>query len=208
MFKNRGVIMKAICVGHASFDTTMPMEEYPVENFKYRIGDCIECGGGPASNAAYLLAKWGIETTFVGVVGQDHYGDRIVREFEDVSVNTKYIERTTKDNTSSSYIIANKSNGSRTIITDKIIPIRKLNIDVLDKCDVIVIDGEHPETAEQVLINNPEAISILDAGRGGGSLARSGPALRVLPAYLAFDQLSCRPLPQRKARTGIYDTPE
>ena len=57
------------------------------------------------------------------------------------------------------------SNGSRTILTSKREKIRKLSQDVYDKADVILIDGEHPETANQVLDNNPNAISIIDAGR-------------------------------------------
>ena len=71
--------MKAICVGHSTYDTTLPMNEYPAENIKYRIENHIECGGGPASNGAYLLAKWGIDTTICSVIGDDYYGtDRVV----------------------------------------------------------------------------------------------------------------------------------
>ena len=47
--------MRAICVGHSTFDTTLPMNEYPIENTKNRVEKHIECGGGPASNGAYLL---------------------------------------------------------------------------------------------------------------------------------------------------------
>ena len=31
----------------------------------------VECGGGPASNAAYLLGKWHMDVYFAGVVGND-----------------------------------------------------------------------------------------------------------------------------------------
>ena len=41
--------MMAICVGHSTFDTTLPMNEYPTENTKNRVERHIECGGGPAS---------------------------------------------------------------------------------------------------------------------------------------------------------------
>ena len=67
--------------------------------------------------------------------------------------------------TTSSYIIANMSNGSRTILSSKDAPIRKLSRRVDMKADVILIDGEHPETAHEVLDNNKEAVSVLDAGR-------------------------------------------
>ena len=157
--------MKVVCVGHSTFDTTLPMNEYPQENVKYRIDHHIECGGGPASNGAYLLAKWGMDTTIVSIIGDDFYGEKIKEDFEKIGANTDYLEVKDNHDTSSSYIIANMSNGSRTIITSKNKPIRKLDKDVNIKADVILIDGEHPETAHQVLDNNPNALSVLDAGR-------------------------------------------
>ena len=157
--------MRAICVGHSTFDTTLPMNEYPVENTKNRVEKHIECGGGPASNGAYLLQKWGMPTTICSVVGNDYYGDRIIDDFIQVGADIRYLEKMKDHFTDSSYIIANMGNGSRTIITSKDAKVRKLSQDVLDKCDVILIDGEHPETAHQVLDNNPDAISVIDASR-------------------------------------------
>lgn len=157
--------MKAVCVGHSTYDTTLPMDTYPTENIKYRINKHIECGGGPASNGAYLLAKWGIDTTIASVIGDDYYGDRVIDDFQKIGANTEYLEKAKGHDTSSSFIIANMSNGSRTIITSKRDPIRKLSRRVDVKTDLILVDGEHPETALEVLEDNPEAISILDAGR-------------------------------------------
>lgn len=158
--------MKAICVGHSTFDTTLPMDHYPVENIKYRIEHHIECGGGPASNGAYLLAKWGYDTTIASVIGEDYYADRIIKDFEKIGANTKYLEKKEGHKTSSSYIIANVSNGSRTILSSKKQPpIRKLTETITEKADVILVDGEHPETAHEVLDNNKQAISVIDAGR-------------------------------------------
>lgn len=157
--------MKAVCVGHSTYDITIPMDYYPIENTKYRISNKIECGGGPASNGAYLLAKWGIDTTIASVVGDDYYGDKVIEDFQKIGANCKYIEKKENHSTSSSYIIANMSNGSRTILSAKKDPIRKLSQEVNEKADLILIDGEHPETAKEVLEKNPDAISVLDAGR-------------------------------------------
>ena len=46
--------MKVLCLGHATYDTTLPIDKFPEENEKYRTDNKIECGGGPAANAAYL----------------------------------------------------------------------------------------------------------------------------------------------------------
>ncbi len=158
--------MKIVCVGHAAYDITLPMNEYPKENLKHRISKKIECGGGPASNASYLLAKWGMDTTFIGIVGDDFYGNKIIDEFKDIGVNTNYIEKLRQFDTDTSYIISNLKNGSRTIITAKSkLPLAVNKLPNIDEYEVVLLDGEHYETARQILVDNPNAISILDAGR-------------------------------------------
>ena len=178
--------MKVICVGHSTFDITIPMNEYPKENVKYRLNHHIECGGGPASNAAYLLAKWGMDTTMVSAVGNDYYGDCIIDEFNKIGVNTNYIEKHENHRTTSSYIIANMSNGTRTVLSSKDEAILKLNQDINIKADVIEIDGEHPTTAHEILDNNPNAISILDAGRYNDNTRELGKKVTYLVCSKEF----------------------
>lgn len=178
--------MKVVCIGHSTYDTTLPMDEYPTENLKYRINNHIECGGGPASNGAYLLAKWGMNTTIMSVIGDDYYGEKIIEDFEHIGANTKYLEQKKGHMTSSSYIIANMSNGSRTIITSKKDPIRKLSQEINIQADLILVDGEHPETAEKVLLSNPEAISIIDAGRVTEDTKRLGKLVKYVVCSKTF----------------------
>ena len=109
--------MKVLCIGHTAYDITVLTDGYPKENVKYRVEKRIECGGGPASNAAYLLGKWGIKTYIASVVGNDIYGKRIKKEFTDVGVDTTYLELSNKYKTTSSFIIVNKKNASRTVFT-------------------------------------------------------------------------------------------
>ncbi len=157
--------MKVVCVGHSTFDTTLPVKEFPEENIKHRLETRIECGGGPSSNGAYLMAKWGMNVTMCSVIGDDYYADRVIDDFEKIGADTTYLEKMPNHITTSSYIIANMSNGSRTILSVKDDPVRKLSKPITTPADVILIDGEHPESAYEVLMNNPNAISVLDAGR-------------------------------------------
>jgi len=160
-----GDTMKILCLGHVTYDTTIPVDGFPEENEKYHINNKIECGGGPASNAGYLLSKWGEEVYVSGVVGNDYQGHATKEEFERIGANTKYLEINDEVGTDSSYIIANTQNGSRTILTS--IAGRKehpLTLEIHDKFDYIVLDGDEAETAKKVLNNNKEAVSILDAG--------------------------------------------
>ena len=159
--------MKILCIGHAAYDITLPVDSYPVENKKVRLQEShVECGGGPAATAAYLLALWGVDTSFSGVVGSDYYGDKIKEEFKRVNVDMSYLETSLDKRTTSSYIIANKSNGTRTIITskDKI----KFNCikEIKGDYDYILVDGDEDILSYQTIINNKgKSISMIDAGK-------------------------------------------
>ncbi len=156
--------MKAICIGQAAYDITLPMDHFPIENKKTRSRDKIECSGGSACNCAYLLAKWGIDTYFAGVVGDDYYGSRIKEELNKIGINTKYLEMNPEYSTTSSYIIANTTNGSRTIITHRPKELILEDKKVDEKFDVILLDGYERDFANKIIDNNPKAIKIIDAG--------------------------------------------
>lgn len=173
--------MKTIlCVGHASYDITLPTEGFVIENEKYRVSDRIECGGGPASNAAYLLAKWGVNSYFMGVVGNDTYGRVIVDEFKQSKTNLDYLNVDNNSNTSISYIINNQKNGSRTIIThtSNAKPYKVENVDI--NPDVILFDGHEVDASFELLRRFPNAITILDAGKNNPANVELGKLVNFL----------------------------
>jgi len=157
--------MKIVCIGHAAYDITIPVEKFIIENTKNRLEGILECGGGPANNAAYLLGKWKMDVTFAGVVGNDEYGKFIKKELESVNVDTKYIEVNDRYKTTSSFIIANMSSGSRTILTYRSNKLKMHDVCLDFKPDIILVDGQEPELSKKIILENPKAISIIDAGR-------------------------------------------
>ena len=177
---------KILCLGHASYDITIPMDKYATENIKYRVLNRIECGGGPASNAAYLLGKWGMNTYFSGVLGNDIYGKRIKKEFENVGVDTRYIELSKKYKTTNSFIIVNKKNASRTIFAYRDKSMKMENTNIRIKPDYALFDGEDFEIATKVIKNNPGCITILDAGRAKYSTIKLGKMVNYLVASKNF----------------------
>jgi sugar/nucleoside kinase (ribokinase family) len=156
---------KVLCIGHSAYDFTIPLKSYPAENNKYRVDRFVECGGGPAGNAAYLLGKWGSECYYAGAVGDDLYGRRIINELKSVNVNIDYLEIIENERTPFSFIIVNEENGSRTIFnySDEDLHINKDKIDL--KPDVILADGYDHDISLKTIEENPDAISIMDAGR-------------------------------------------
>lgn len=157
--------MKVLCIGHATYDITIPVDNFPLENTKVRVQERVECGGGPASNAAYLLGKWGVDTSFAGIVGNDYFGKQIRDEFRKVNVNIDYLEFSNVYQTPYSMIIANKENGSRTVLSYHNNSLKMSDIDININPDIILIDGQEAEISRKTIENNPKAISIIDAGR-------------------------------------------
>lgn len=157
--------MKVICIGHAAYDITIPVEKFIVENTKNRLEGILECGGGPANNAAYLLGKWGMDVTFLGVVGNDEYGKYIKEELKTVNVDTRYLQFHERYKTTSSFIIANMSSGSRTILTYRSNKLKMKDVNIDFEPDIILVDGQEPEISKKIIKENPNAISIIDAGR-------------------------------------------
>lgn len=159
--------MKVLVIGHSSYDISCPVDEYPVENTKYRLQENVMCGGGPAGNAAYLLGKWGVETYYAGVVGSDDFGTKIKKEFKDVGVNTEYLETNYEKPTSISFVMINKKNGSRTLfnIAGDRPPMKKYDFHFDTDPDIVLIDGHEYSASTYALNKYHNAISIIDAGR-------------------------------------------
>lgn len=156
---------KITCIGHAAYDITFPLNSFPEENSKNRVKKIVECGGGPASNAAYLLGKWKMDTTFIGIVGSDIYGKKIKDELKSVDVNIDYMEESKKYATTISVVITSKKNNTRTTLAYKNPNMKIINSNINIKTDVILIDGQEYELSKKIMNDNPSAIKIIDAGR-------------------------------------------
>ena len=157
--------MKVLCIGRATYDIVIPVNSYPVENTKNRVNGITYCGGGPSSNAAYLLGKWGIDTYFCGLVGDDYESRVIEAEFKRVNVNLDYLIKDDSYKTTKSYIIVNTSNASRTTLSDSSNNKSIGDIEINIKPDIILIDGSEVELVKKVINDNKDSIVVIDAGR-------------------------------------------
>jgi sugar/nucleoside kinase (ribokinase family) len=160
--------MDVLCVGHASWDISFFLEGFPAENSKLEIRSMIECGGGPAANAAYLLARWGISSGLAASVGADAYGNRIAEELAAAGADIALLDRDPSGVTPVSAILVNQKNGSRTIINRKATgggPLKLKSPPSLGVAPrVMLFDGHELEASLWAMELFPDALTILDAG--------------------------------------------
>lgn len=83
-------MVRILCVGITVLDRIWYLTDLPKEGGKFVANDYKEVGGGPAATAAVAAAKLGATVDFIGRVGDDDTGKRLLAELESLGVNTRY----------------------------------------------------------------------------------------------------------------------
>jgi sulfofructose kinase len=161
--------MDVLCIGHVAWDISVFIDGYPAENSKSEIHTMIECGGGPAANAACLLSRWGVECALAAPIGDDGYGERIAQDHAAAGTDISLLRRDAAAPTPVSVILVNERNGSRTIINRKAPragePLRLSSQPAWPQPPrVLLFDGHELEASLEAMKLFPNARAILDAG--------------------------------------------
>jgi sugar/nucleoside kinase (ribokinase family) len=171
-------VIDVLCIGHAAWDLILTLPGYPAEDSKSEVTRLDESGGGPAANAAWLLASWGVRCAFAGLVGDDEYGRRVLQEFAQVGMDTSLVECRPGYPTPVSVILVNERNGSRTV-ANRTVPAAGLSLSFSRGEElaprVLLFDGHDLEASLQAIERFPRAKTVLDAGslrEGTRELAR------------------------------------
>ncbi len=179
--------ISALCVGHASYDLCMVVDSFPAENSKTETEFLIESGGGPAANAAWLLARWGVPTAMAGLVGTDDYGQCVLSELRQAGVDCRLMQQLADHPTPVSFVVVNRCIASRTIINRKHAR-AALNLDAATLTalapKLLLFDGHELKASLAALKAFPSAVTILDAG----SLREGTKALAEHVQYLVCSE--------------------
>lgn len=157
---------KVLCVGHSACDITYIVDNYPIENRKYKVSETKTMGGGPTGNASYLLGKYGEAPSYITTLGRDPYGHLILSELKSMEVDLRNTLIKDEYTTPCSMIITNTSSGSRTILNHRnknVIP-EDYYMEYKRKPDFILFDGHEIELARLALEEFKDAVTVLDAG--------------------------------------------
>ncbi|UPK77060.1 carbohydrate kinase family protein [Nocardioidaceae bacterium SCSIO 66511] len=116
-------LSRLVFVGAATFDAIALVPEFPAGDQRTIADDFEVAGGGPAATAAVAAARLGQTSQFVGAVGADAEGDRVLAWLDDEGVDTECVERTTTRRTGASVILVHARDRVRAIATRPVAPL-------------------------------------------------------------------------------------
>lgn len=132
------------CVGLATIDTIALVPHYPASNERVEAREIVVAGGGPAATAAVTIAKLGMRAAFIGRVGADSAGDRILAELKDHGIDVSGVAIDQQQPSAASTIVVDEQTADRAICTR---PQPRLTIDpgsaaadVLGQADWVHVD--------------------------------------------------------------------
>ena len=108
--------------------------------------------GGSSANYAVALGKLSIPVIFIGKVGNDEFGKRLLREFEENNVDTRYTVITKDMKTSFAIIVIERRSSKRISLsywkTYTSLKLEEVNHSFLDEINLLAVSG-------YALIQNP-----------------------------------------------------
>jgi ribokinase len=103
-----------ICIGAALIDMVAQVKRHPLEDDEVFVSDLKLLSGGAAANTAYACAKLGLKAAFIGKLGyNDEFGNKIINDFKEVSLDTSLIKYSEEKRTGSAYVALNKDGDRR-----------------------------------------------------------------------------------------------
>lgn len=155
--------MKVLSIGHLTYDINILMDTFPIENSKNSTKELISCSGGSASIVAYAFAKWNEESFISGVLGYDEIGNAMRKNMEENKVLTTYLETNYDIKTPTSYILSNKKNNSKTIITAEVNEYNLKKYEYDQPMDCVIADGYEYNASVFAYNKFANSITILNA---------------------------------------------
>jgi ribokinase len=138
-------------VGYTALDYLGIVPRLPEENTKLEVRDFTIQGGGPTATAMVTMRRLGLGAAYVGKVGDDPFGARMLEELrrEDVDVSSVVVERGASSQFA--FIMVDAASAARTILWTRgsVSPLkaREVDLDLVRSARGLFIDDLEPEAA-------------------------------------------------------------
>ncbi|WP_162530534.1 carbohydrate kinase family protein [Rhodovastum atsumiense] len=115
--------VRVVCVGVVTLDALALVPRYPEADERI-VGEEVRiAGGGPAANAAVVLARQGIQVAFIGRVGRDSAGETALRLLAAEGVDVSAVLEDPATPTQASCVVISQERQTRAISTLAVPPL-------------------------------------------------------------------------------------
>ena len=156
-----------LCVGAGTYDLVYSVDRHPEPDEKIRASSFTGCGGGPAANAAVTVSRLGLQSAFVGYLGNDIFGNAHIDELQHAGVLTDFVAR--GEHSSALSVVMVKPDGSRALVNyrkpESFLAADSVDFSSID-AKVILFDGHEPHISPSLAKSARQRgiITVLDAG--------------------------------------------
>ena len=182
---------KYVGVGFCSNDDISLLPEIPIDSKVKIITHTIQ-GGGPAATSTVAAARLGLDAAFIGTVGDDDAGVKILKDFQAEGVNTDAVVVRKGRTSPVAYCWVDEPTGKRSVAwtrgdTEELEE-AEVNLDILNGASVLHMDGHNPKGA-LAAAKRAKELGVLvnfDAGTVRDGVAELLPYADILIASEAF----------------------
>jgi ribokinase len=132
-------------LGQCSLDYLVEVDAYPPADAKCEFREMLVQGGGPVATALVALSRWGVSTTFSGVIGDDDFGIRIRESLEIEGVDLSGLVVRGGATSQFAFIAAEPGRGTRTVFwrrpTGEPLAPREIDVGRLRRATLLYTDG-------------------------------------------------------------------
>lgn len=137
-----------VVIGSINMDIVVRTKEIPMIGETVLGKEVIENPGGKGANQAVALAKLGVGVTFLGMVGNDIYGNRLLSSMKKSGINTDYI-KSVEGSSGLAYItVDDKGNNSIIVISGANFKVDdqylQKHMDIINKSRLVLLQQEIP----------------------------------------------------------------
>ncbi len=144
-------MIEVVGIGAAVFDILMTMDSFPPEDTKLQGKETkLQCGG-PCATALVAMRKLGVNSAYMGALGDDMYGDHIRGAFDKYGVDRSKVRTVPDVQSFHSVVLINESNASRTCVWNRgtlTPPVAEdVDLEMLKKAKYLHLDGHQLDCA-------------------------------------------------------------
>lgn len=145
--------MKTLVITKPIYDIIIPLNEFPKDGDNFYINNSIKTMNSVGNLIAITLGKYGIETYYTGMIGEDNVGNNVKEILNKYNINTKYVEVSYKEHSEINYKIYNMKTNTFTNILENSIKTNLMKYKYEFIPDIIVMD-DNDYSANMAAINN------------------------------------------------------